>query len=246
MGTGLVALVLSGSCAGVRTATGDETPGIFAPSFAGLDGLVANEHAPASPTGSAAASGDWEVTSGSLFARDGAGWSGVPDDGSPNEGSTDATGSAVFRAVGRGPVFSDVVVTARARVVRLVETGRTPARDWDGLHLFLRYQDPDDVYTVDVYRRDGSLTIKRKAGGDYETLARVNHPVPWGRWVDVRAEARTLVSKAVHITVRIDGERVLTATDAEDAAITRPGRVGVRGDNAEFYFRDFRAWTPRR
>lgn len=241
---GLVVAVCA-SCAGARVA-GDGTRGdVFAPTFAGPDRLVTNERAHPTPPRDGHVSADWVVTSGSLFARGGAGWSGEPDGGSPDAGSTPATGSAVLRAVSRGPAFSGVTVTTQVRVVRLLQTERTPVRAWDGVHLFLRYQSPDNTYTVDVHRRDGSLTVKRKSGGRYTTLGRVDHRVPRGRWLSVRAEARTARNGDVRITSSIDGQPVLGVTDRSDAAITGAGRVGIRGDNCEFYFRDYRAWSPR-
>lgn len=241
---GALVVALVAGCGG-RSAADERPDGVFAPSFAGPDRLVSNERAYREPAGrGVAVSRDWTVTSGSLFARDGAGWTGVPDGGSPGPASANATGSAVFRAVSREHTFADVVVTTRVRVDRLVQTARTPARDWDGVHLFLRYRDANNLYTVDAHRRDGALTVKRKRGGDYEILGEVDHPVPRGRWVDVHASART-TADGVRIALRIDRVPVLTVTDTSGEAISGAGRVGIRGDNCEFSFRDYRAWTPQ-
>src|ERR1043166_249924 len=53
----------------------------------GVRALVTNEYAYYNPTASGARSSQWVMTSGSLFARDGAGWSGVPDDRPPGRTS---------------------------------------------------------------------------------------------------------------------------------------------------------------
>src|SRR5438270_13153385 len=50
--------------------------------FAGPNGLVTNEYATEHP-GAGANSPTWMVTSGSLFRRDGLGWSGPPDTVAP-------------------------------------------------------------------------------------------------------------------------------------------------------------------
>ena len=56
---------------------------------------------------------------------------GVPDD---------ATGSAVFRMVSVERDFNDVDVSVTLRVDELVTTGRTPAQDYDGAHIWVRYE----------------------------------------------------------------------------------------------------------
>src|SRR5690242_19497975 len=61
------------------------------------NGLITNEFAyehPLSPQ--AALSPVWEVTSGSLFGRDGAGWTGPPDGIAPGPTSAAHNDSAVF------------------------------------------------------------------------------------------------------------------------------------------------------
>jgi len=207
------------------------------------DGLVTNEYAhwnPRAPT--AVRSPVWDVTSGSLFVRDGAAWSGVPDDVTPTASSRHGTNSAVFRAVTRRADFRDFVCSFRLRVRRLVQTRTTRARDWDGVSLLLRYQSEEQLYAVTVLRRDGAVTIKKKVpggpanGGTYYTLAKGSMRAALDVWQEFRVAVHNRWDGSVVIELR-QGRRSLTARDAGDgdiAPIGRPGRIGIRGDNAEF------------
>lgn len=211
------------------------------------DGLVSNERAYRDPDDpDVTRSRDWIVTSGSLFADDGAGTSGSIDGGSPDARSKDDTGSAVLRAVTRR-TFGDVRVDLDLRVEDMTTTKRTPAVDFDGVHLFVRYASGENLYSVDLCRRDGTATIKRKSpnedsenGGDYVTLAEGPLECPTEEW---RPMAVTVadVEDGVSITL-LDGDReVLSVVDDGDgspAPLTGPGRIGLRGDNTRFSFRD--------
>src|SRR5205809_6577467 len=104
----------------------------------------------------------WDVTSGSLFASGGAGWTRVPDDGATGPTSTTATGSAVFRATTRLTTFGDVALTAKVRVDGFTSTDRTPAVAWDGAHIWLRHVSEEQLYAFSVIRRDGTMVIKKK------------------------------------------------------------------------------------
>jgi hypothetical protein len=219
----------------------------FTPSFAGPDRLVTNERAFHKPNmRGVVQSDDWWVTSGSLFAHDGYGWTGRPDTVLPDAKSTNGTGSAIFRVVSKPDDFRDVQLSVRIRVEEL--TDPADAHAYDGVHLFLRYQSPDELYGVSVFRRDGLVLVKRKlpggeAPGRYRTLAAAKRPQPLNTWFQVVATIVTLNSGSVRITVRIDGKPVLEATDRglAGAPIKGGGRVGLRGDNCQFSFTDFRA-----
>lgn len=200
------------------------------------DGIVAaDEHGPRR-------SGPWLVTSGTLLTRDGELWSGIPDAGPPAP-TRGRTGSAVLRAVSTRHDFHDVQVHLRVRTAKLSATSRTPARAWDGVHVFLRYRDQDHLYSVDLQRRDGTLTIKRKSGG-YKTLAQGHSPAA------VSARLHTFDISAIdtpagpRISLAVDDRVVLQAVDHDRAALRGPGRVGLRGDNAEFTVGAFRV-DPR-
>ncbi|WNM35030.1 hypothetical protein RKE30_33995 [Streptomyces sp. Li-HN-5-11] len=221
----------------------------FTPVFTGT-GLVTNEYAFQHPhTAGARLSADWVVTSGSLFALHGDGWTGTPDTGPTGPDSARTTDSAVFRLVSRRRDFGAVSVTTRVRLEPPVTTARTPAQDWDGGHLWLRYHSPQELYALSFRRRDGSVLIKRKVpahdakavdGGDYATLAEARHAFPYRSWHKVTASAVNHFG-GVRLTLAIDDRPVLAVTDRTPGPLTRPGGVGIRADNTELLFRDFHA-----
>jgi hypothetical protein len=107
--------------------------------------------------------------------------------------------------------------------------------DWDGVHVGLRYTSPDDLYYVSVARRDGSVAVKRKSAGRYETLATADHRVSADAWhVAVVAVEDTPDGTVLRLT--IDGEEVLEAFDEIDAALPPGGRVLLRSDNVSATF----------
>jgi hypothetical protein len=223
--------------------------------------LVTNEYAYHHPDASdAVRSNDWIVTSGSLFAAGDLLWSGAVDDQAPGPTSASGTDSAVLRAVSRRSDHADVGVSFALRVQALTETVRTPGKDTDGVHIFLHYQSELSTYYVSMYRRDGTATIKKKIpggpsnGGTYLTLGSAPLPVRSGwlnSWHQVRAtiasvgtvggQAAGAAPGSVRLTLQVDGRDVLDVSDDGRTApvITAAGRVGVRGDNCEFYLRDF-------
>ena len=227
---------------------------LLATSFPTTEKLITNErayfdpHAPGVRT-----SEDWIVTSGSLFSYAGAGWTGVPDGVRPDATSRNGTDSAVFRAVTRRNDFSNVAVSFQLKVAKLVTTQRTPAGAYDGVHVFLRYQNYQSLYAVSVYRRDGLVAVKEKLpggpsdGGTYYTLTEAPYRIPLHTWVPIRVTIVTLTSKAVRIGLFIGGHQVLTTTEPASRVppILPAGRVGLRGDNCDFYFRDFTVYRAQ-
>lgn len=184
--------------------------------------------------------GGWLVTSGTLVARDGVVWSGDPDQGPP-DGTARTTGSAVLRAVTSRDDFTDGVLDIRMRLLGLSATARTPAEDWDGVHVFVRYRDPENTYTVDLVRRDGGVTIKRKraaadggagGAGTYTTLASGRLGVTRA-WRDFAVTMTDIVA-GPQLSLAVDGRTVLSVVDDSDVALRGRGRLGLRGDNAEF------------
>ncbi|MCT9078354.1 hypothetical protein [Streptomyces fulvoviolaceus] len=222
---------------------------LFEPSFA-KDGLVTNAFAflhPSNPH--ARLSPDWITTSGSLFAKDGAGWTGVPDAGDTGPDSARHTDSAVFRLATRRRDFGPATVSMWVRLEPPVTTPRTPARDWDGGHVWLRYHSPEELYGISFRRRDGVVVIKRKIpgfgsededNGGYATLAEGKRAISYGTWHYVTASAVNLPSGSVLLRLDIDGKTVLTGQDPTPGPLRRPGAVGLRADNTELFFRDFR------
>ncbi len=184
---------------------------------------------------------DWLVTSGSLYNRAGAWWTGVPDSVDPDATSSNGTGSAVFRLVSKSRAFENVRVDGAFRINRYVTTARTPAVAWDGVHLFLRYQDESSLYYASVARRDGVVVLKKKCaggpsnGGTYYTLATGRAPSAAGAQFTASAGATTNADGSVSVWLQRDGGPRVSAVDRGIgcAPITRPGGVGVRGDNVD-------------
>ncbi len=217
--------------------------------FSGPNGLVTNEFAFFNQHNPAAVrSPTWIVTSGSLFVHDHAGWTGVPDQGPPGPRSATMTDSSVFRAVTRRTDFQNVTVSFGLLVQRFVPAsdGQTPG--WQGVHVFLRYQSPSLLYVVSIDRSDGVIVIKKKVpggpvnGGTYYTLATVNGTSVVGKWEQVRVSAVNNGEGGVKILLWIDNQLRLKGVDngvGDVPPITQPGRVGLRGDFAEFEFTHF-------
>ena len=197
--------------------------------FDGPDGLITAEGQPVPP------GGPWEMTSGSLFRDNDTGWSGLPDD---------ATGSAVFRMVSVERDFDDVDVSVTLRVDDLVTTGRTPDQDYDGAHIWVRYESERELYAVSVDRRDDTMIIKKKCpggtdnGGTYYDLNGVvpGAPIPLGQWQNVTVSVHDQPDGSVKITANRDGLSMEAVDSGIGCAPLRGGGVGIRGDNAELRF----------
>lgn len=177
--------------------------------------------------------GDWVVTSGHLRVAEGKA----------------RTASPVFRVVTRRKDFRDAEVRFELLNRGLSESPGTPATDWDGVHVFLRYQSQYHLYYASVNRRDGTVVIKKKMpggpsnGGTYHDLSpRVPHPVPYGTWQKIRVLARD-EPRGVLIEAYADGKLLARALDTGRGGppIRSPGRVGVRADNADIEIDEFAA-----
>ena len=219
---------------------------LLADSFDQPNGLLTNEFAYFNPGNPAAVrSPVWIATSGSLFVRDKAGWTGVPDRGDPGPRSSQLTDSSVFRIVTRRRDFQNVSVSFDLRVQGFVTAAGSPGLQ--GVHVFLRYQSPDLLYVLSVDRRDGVIVIKKKvpggpsAGGTYYTLASVPGRAVTGQWEQVQVSAVN-VGEGVELEVWLNGRSRLKTLDngvGDAPPITQPGRVGLRGDYTEFMFDNF-------
>ncbi|BCI55380.1 hypothetical protein NIIDNTM18_46580 [Mycolicibacterium litorale] len=198
--------------------------------FSGTDGPVVTQ--------------DWVVTSGSLFRDHEEGWTGVPDAG----GSAGDTGSAVFRMAGTRRDLTDIDMSLRLDVERLVITERTPARAYDGAHIWVRYQSDRQLYAVSVDRRDATMVIKKKCaggesnGGRYVDLGAAvpDTPIPLGRWQQISVAVRNQPDGSVTISADRDGHTVEAVDRGTGCPPLREGGVGIRGDNAELRFDDIR------
>ena len=240
--SGRAVRTVSGLVAAVVVATGcasEDGPRGFVDSFDGPDGLVAD---PGSDDDS-----PWTLTSGSLYRSGGRGWTGHPDDGS----GPDDNGSAVFRMVSKADGYTDVTIHLQLLVDDFVSTPGTPEQDYDGAHVWVGYRSEYELYAVSVDRRDGRLAIKKKCpggpsnGGTYIDLVEEyeDAPVPIGRWQDVLVTYTTGADGSVTISADRDGHRLQANDPGVGCAPLTSGRVGIRGDNAELYFKDIEV-TP--
>ena len=131
-------------------------------------------------------------------------------------------------------LLSELIDLQDAGLIRngLVSTSSTPAVDWDGVHIFLRYQSEESLYYASVNRRDGHVVIKKKCiggpsnGGTYYTLTdKSGHAFPTGSWQTWLQASRT---GGVALKLDREGAELLSVTD------TGPG---VRCDHV--------AWSDR-
>ena len=203
-------------------------------------------------------SATWEVTICSLFMKTKGGRSGIAGGASPDVTSVNATDSAVLRLTTERANFGNVEVSFKPRNEGLSSTTKTPPKDWDGVHIFLRYQSERSLYVASINRRDNTATIKKKvptppagcpepsSGGCYYDLAKVvSHSVPYGAWQSVRATVKNSADGSVTINLYAEHTLLLTATDngIGGSPITAPGKVGIRGDNCQFSFDNFTVWS---
>lgn len=232
------------------TTSADAGTVLFNPTFPTVDGLVTNEYAYRNPTSTDAVRSDvWEMTSGSLFAAGGSGYTGPLTVGRPDALSTTATNSAVFRLRSIRDDFDNVTVSSRFFVEAFESTVNTPEQAFDGVHMWVRYQSEYNLYVASVSRRDGVVVIKKKCAGGVSndgTYHALHKAVPgWSgtpdQWWTATTSVQTNPTGTVTITVAINGTQVVAATDTGVgcAPITGTGRVGVRADNTRFKFNDF-------
>ena len=230
---------------------------LFQDAFERPDGLVTNEYAYWNPQdGASVQSPDWEMTSGSLFIRNKAAWTGIPDViSNPTPDSSQGTNSANFRATTRRKDLGNVAISFRLNMAGFISTQQTPAVAWDGVHVFLRYQSEYQLYYASVNRRDNHVVIKKKVpggssnGGTYYEIGSY-HPFtfPFGVWQNVKVTIQTKPDQTVLITMQVvAGSQTMTWQAVDNgiggAPILAAGGTGIRGDNCNFQFDDFRVDT---
>lgn len=149
------------------------------------------------------------------------------------------------------------------KVIKL-NMSASPSRDAsNGVLLFNRYQDGDNLYYAGI-RADGAAVIKKKKQGTYYTLAhkpfyRADAPysrdtnpnlIPGKRWIGLRSEVKTNPDNTVTIKLFIDKEKTGTWTLAAEAvddgrtyggaAILSEGYAGIRTDFMDVEFDDYK------
>lgn len=209
--------------------------GYVSDSFDQRTGLITNEYAFHHPDEKEAHESDrWWVTSGSLFARDGSGYSGVPDRKSVDPKSSQGNNSAAFRMISRNDGYEDTEV--RLRFTPLAWAPGGASNDWSGFHVFARYKSETQLYVASAMRSSKTVAIKKKTSGGpsndgtYQTLAEAPLVVHMDKTHDVVLR----VTGADHVTLalEVNGVVVLNATDSTNAI--NSGRIGVRADDLEF------------
>lgn len=101
---------------------------------------------------------------------------------------------------------------------------------WAGLHVFARYQTENDLY-VASFRKDGLVTIKKKLGGVYTTLAQKTVGTPTLKtW-------HTVQFSVSDTTLRFFVNGVLQLT-AQDSSLAW-GTTGIRTDYMDVYLDDW-------
>ena len=240
-----------------------------------VNGLITNEYAFYNQNDpSSVKSPDWQMTSGSLFAKDGVFWSGVPDscDSGPNALSTNCTHSDVFRLNSAASFGGNVKVSFSLMQLQDIHSSNCNTNDtcWHGTHIWLRYQSQFNLYYASVNRADGDVVLKRKVpcgsdnSGTYIVLGNyVKHNYATGSWNSYSVTIQTNTDGSVTLKLYDDNVNsnvpVVTGTDnggtnpnwttscktsgaypsAHYQPITASGGVGVRGDFANFEFKDF-------
>lgn len=143
-------------------------------------------------------------------------------------------------------------------VIRENNLSESPNRNAsNGLLLFNRYQDGDNLYYTGV-RVDGSAVIKKKQNGQYTTLAQVkgiypgsynnsDNPnlLPKDKWIGLRSEVVNQSNGSVSIKLYLDKgwsgnwELVAETVDRKNP-ITKQGYGGIRTDFMDVMFENYR------
>lgn len=243
---------------------------LFVDTFDLPNGLITNEYAEDHPDDPQSVHSDsWEMTSGSVFAQNKSAWTGIPDSCAPSSDSSICTNSNVFRLRTKQTFAGNIKVSLALRQNVDIHT-EDKNKAWYGTHIWLRYQNPYNLYSVSVNRADGQVVLKRKVPcgfsneGTYFVLGEYT-PHDWtvGTWnhysVSIKSNGDGSVTLELYdddqelnmpVVVGIDsgGENPNWSPDcttegryptAHYEPITAAGRVGVRGDYANFTFDDF-------
>jgi hypothetical protein len=215
--------------------------------FNGSNGVITNHYAFWSDDKSAFTDDVWEMESGCALRRDNMLWTGVPTSNLPNRDCSNGSGSEVFRLWTKKS-FTNVNVTFSLRNNGFV-SGAEGERSWDGIKIWLRRQGGTGsvgLYTAEVNRRQGNLMIQKKCAGsdEYHILeqGRPDGSAPsFGDWEKVGGSIVNQPDGSVKITLMRHGQTVLEATDdgVGCAPYRTAGRVGIRGDYANFNADDF-------
>jgi len=229
---------------------------LFSDPLNGADRIVTNEYVHWNPKSSCAyTSKIWDMTSGTLLVKNGAGYSGIPTaEASAICESATKNNSAVFRLNTRQNNFSNAKVSVDYMAV---QHGGANAKQngYDGIHIWVGYQNEYALYSATIFRWDQTLVIKKKVpladakcsdpsnGGCYYNLSSEKTDQtasPSNVWHHADIVYKVDKSGVVTIEMSIDGTVVANGTDsAVHGSAYAKGAVGIRGDDTEFYFKNF-------
>lgn len=242
------------------------------------NGLITNEFAywnKGNP--SAKTTPDWQMSSGSLFARRGVFWTGNTDSCSnsprgPNATSSNCTDSNVFRLNTVKTFAGNLAISIAVKQNVNIHDASCNEHNfcWNGTHVWLRYLSQYNLYYASVNRADGQVVIKRKVpcgpsdSGTYFVLGSyVRHDFATGVWNHYTVTVQTNADQSVTIKLFDDSlsstRPIVSGTDhgginpnwspkctvaghyasANYPPITAPGSIGIRGDFANFEFKQF-------
>jgi hypothetical protein len=226
----------------------------------GLNSLITNEYAFWSVRDLLAVrSPRWNVTSGSLFSKNGVGWTGVPDLTAPDRYSQSSTGSSVFRMPTARGDFGNVLQTVSARINSFHGFPDRPAVAWDGVVLWPRYVTEFNLYFGYALRKDGRVSLTKKCpggsssnpnyynGGTYYDLTPETYvaPTALGQWYSLGTSATDNQDGSVTVRLYRSGQVVAQATDSGIgcAPIRAPTKLGIRSDNVDANFTRYEVST---
>jgi hypothetical protein len=226
---------------------------LFSDPLNGPDRIVTNEYVHFSNAGCPYTSSDWDMTSGTLLIKNNAGYSGVPTvEKSSQCDSTVHNNSAIFRLNTKEDDFKNIKVSMDYMPVAH-GGGGAPDNSYDGIHIWVGYQSEYALYAATIFRWDNEVVIKKKVpaaqaqctdvsnDGCYFNVSKtVQNPEAAKVWHHVDVTDTVDSQGVVHIATSIDGKLVATGVDDSVGGAPYPvGAVGVRGDNTEFYFKNF-------
>lgn len=226
----LSACFVSVACTVLQT-TPAQAAVAFTDTFDYPTGLITNEYAHwNSGHADAKISNVWDMTSGSLFAQTGTGWSGIPDSCGPNATSSNCTDSNVFRLNTKATFAGNTKVSLAIRQNKDIHDPNCESSGicWHGAHIWLRYVNQYNLYYASIQRSDGKVVIKRKvpcgsdnSGTYFELSSYIPHDWAVGVW---KHYSTTVANNA-------DGSVTIKLYD-DDQSTTVPVATGTdRGGN---------------
>ena len=232
------------------------SPHLFFDPLNGSDRLVTNEFVHWSPNdGCPYTSSTWDMTSGTLLIKNGAGYSGIPTVEHTSVCNSEIhNNSAIFRLNTKDLSFKNVSISMDYMAVQH-GGGGAPNNSYDGIHIWLGYQTEYALYIATVYRWDNTIVLKKKVPvaqaqcaspaneGCYYNLAKevIRKDLTTANvWHHAVVTTQAISNNSQHITLTIDNIKLIDAIDNDVHGATYPtGGVGVRGDNTEFYFKNY-------